>query len=61
MVIKMPCRTILWIQIRQKWNIAFIFYRALSEAEGSFVAIEVQIWGEFENKETSQIDEKNYI
>ena len=58
----MPCRTILWIQIRQKWNIIFnYFYRALSEAEGSFVAISVQIWGEFENKETSQIDERNYI
>jgi len=59
MVIKMPCRTILWIQILQNWIFIFNYsYRALSEAEGSFVAIFVQIWVEFENKETSQIDEK---
>ena len=59
MVIKMPCRTILWIQILQDWIFIFNYsYGALSEAEGSFVAIFVQIWGEFENKETSQIDEK---
>ena len=60
MVIKMPCRAILWIQILQKWIIIFNYlYRALSEAKGSLVAISfVQIWDEFENKETSQIDEK---